>query len=87
MISNQTHIHSSKEVNDKDPKFEIGDIVRISKLKNTFSKDYVPNWSEEVFLIKKIEISVSWTYVISDLNGKEIAGTLYKKELQETNQK
>ena len=49
MIPN-TYINSSKEINDKDPKFKIGDIVRISKYKNIFSKDYVPNCPEEVFV-------------------------------------
>ena len=46
------YIDSSKEINNnKDPKFKIGDIVRISKYKNIFAKGYVPNWSEEVFVI------------------------------------
>ena len=70
-----------KEVND-DPKFKVGDHVRISKYKNIFAKGYTPNWSEEVFVIKKIKNTVPWTYVINDLNGKEIIGTFYEKELQ-----
>ena len=37
-----------KEVNNRDPKFKIGDLVRISKCKNIFAKGYTPNWSEEV---------------------------------------
>ena len=41
-------LHSSKEVNDKDPEFKVGDRVRISKYKNIFAKGYTPNWSEEV---------------------------------------
>ena len=41
--------------NDKDPKFEIGDYVRISKYKNIFAKSYAPNWSEEVFVISKVK--------------------------------
>ena len=80
-------LHSKKEVNDKDPKFKIGDHVRISKYKNIFAKGYMPNWSEEVFVIKKVKNTVAWTYVINDLNGKEIIGTFYEKELQKTNQK
>ena len=48
-----TYISSSKEINDKDAKFKIGDIVRISKYKNIFVKGYLPNWSEEIFVIKK----------------------------------
>ena len=49
-VKSSTYIDSSKEINDKDPKFKIGDIVRISKYKNIFAKGYVPNWSEEVFV-------------------------------------
>ena len=47
-----TYIESSKKINNKDPKFKIGDIVRISKYKNIFAKGYVPNWSDVVFVIK-----------------------------------
>ena len=79
-------LRSSKKVNDKDPKFKVGDHVKISKHKNTFAKGYTPNWSEEVFVIKKVKSTVPWTYVIHDLNGDEIIGTFYKKELQKTNQ-
>ena len=80
-------LHSKKEVNDKDPKFKVGDRVRISKYKNIFAKVYTPNWSEEVFIVNKIKNTVPWTNVINDLNGEEIKGTFYEKELQETNQK
>ena len=44
---------SSKEINEKETKFKIGDIVRISKYKNIFPRDYTPNWSKEVIVIKK----------------------------------
>ena len=56
--------------------------MRISKYKNIFAKGYTPNWSEEVFVIKKIP----WTYVIDDLNAEEITGTFYEKELQKIDQ-
>ena len=46
----------------------------------------MPNWSEEVFVVKRIKNTVPWTYVINDLNGKEIIGTFYEKELQHTSQ-
>ena len=82
-----TYIGSSKEINYQDPKFKIEDIFRKSKYKNIFAKGYVPDWPEEVFMIKKFKKTVPWTYVISDLKGKEIVGTFYKKELQKTNQK
>ena len=71
----------------KNPKFKVGDHVRISKYNNIFPKGYAPNWSEKIFVIKKIKNTVSWTYVISDLNGQEIVGSFYEKELQKTNQK
>ena len=64
-----------KEFDDKDPKFKVGDCVRISKYKNNFAKGYMPNWSEEVLVIKKVKNTVPWTYVINDLNDEESIGT------------
>ena len=72
--------------NAKDAKFKVGDRVKISKYKNIFAKGYVPNWFEEVFVISKVKNNVPRMYIISDLNGEEIDGTLYEKELQKTNQ-
>ena len=86
-VKDDTYIDSSKEVNDKDPKFQVGDHVRISKHKSIFAKGYTPNWSKEVFVISKIKNTVPWTYVVNDLNGEEIIETFYEKELQKTNQK
>ena len=85
-VKDNTYIDSNKKVDDKDPKFKVGDHVRISKYTNIFAKGYTPNWSEEVFVIKKVKNTVPWTYVINDLNGEEIIGTFYEKELQKTNQ-
>ena len=86
-VKDDTYIDFLKKVNDRDPKFKVGDHVRISKYKNVFAKGYTPNWSEEVFVISKIKNTVPWTYVINDLNGEESIGTFYEKELQNTNQK
>ena len=85
-VKDNTYINIDKEINNKDPKFKAGDRVRISKYKNNFAKGYTPNWSEEVFVIKKVKNTVPWTYVINDLNGEEITGTFYEKELQKANQ-
>ena len=52
--------------------------------KNIFAKGYTPSWSEEDFVIKKVKNTVPWTYVINDLNGDDIIGTFYEKELQRT---
>ena len=71
-VKDNTYIKIGKEVNDKDPKFKVGDHTRISKYKNIFAKGYTPNWSEEVFVIKKVKNIVPWTYVNNDLNSKEI---------------
>ena len=85
-VKDNAYIDFKKDVNDNNPKFKVGDHVRISKYKNIFAKGYTPNWSEEVFVIKKVKNTVPWTYVINDLNGEEIIGTFYEKELQKTNQ-
>ena len=82
-VKDNTYINIDKEINNKDPKFKVGDRVRISKYKNIFAKDYSPNWSEEVFVIKNVKNTVPWAY---DLNSEEITGTFYDKELQKVNQ-
>ena len=85
-VGDDSFAEYNEESNEKDPKFKIGDYVRVSKYKNIFAKGNTPNWSEEVFIIKRIENTVSWTYAISDLNGEEIVGSFYEKELQKTDQ-
>ena len=67
------YIGSSIEINDEDPKFKIGDIARISKYKNIFAKGYVSNWSQEVFVIKKVKNTVPRTSVASSLKDEEIS--------------
>ena len=81
-VKDNTYIDFGKEINDNDRKFKVGDHVRISKYKNIFAKGYIPNLSEEVYVIKKLKNTAPWTYVINDLNGVEITGTFYEKELQ-----
>ena len=85
-IKDNTYINFEKEVNNKDPKFKVGDYVKISKYKNIFAIGYMPNWPEEVFISSKIKNTVPWTYVINDLHGEKITDTFYEKELQKTNQ-
>ena len=85
-VKDNKYIDLAKDVNDNDPKFKVGDRVRISKYKNISSKGYTPNWSEEVFVIKKIKNTVPWTYVIDNLNGEEITGNICEKELQKIDQ-
>ena len=63
-------------------KLSIGDKVRISKFKRVFEKGYTPNWTREIFIIKKIITSNPTTYIIKDLDDEEIKGRFYEKELQ-----
>ena len=79
-VKDNTYISFKNKVNDKNLKLKVGDHVRISKYKNIFAKVYMPNWSEEIFFIKKNKNTVPWTYVINDLNGEEIIGTFYENE-------
>ena len=86
-VTDDSFVEYSEETNKKSPKFKVGDNVRISKYKNIFAKGYTPNWSEEVFVVNKVQNTVPWTYLINDLNGEEINDSFYEKELQKTNQK
>ena len=58
-----------KKLINKDPRFKVGDHVRISKYKNIFAKRFSPNWSEQVFVTKKVKNTVPRTYVINDLRS------------------
>ena len=86
-VNSSRYINFDKKNNKEGWKFNLSHHVSISKCKNIFAKGYAPNWSEEVFVIKKFKDTVPWTYILSDLIGKEIVGTSYEKELQKTNQK
>ena len=57
-MKSSIYIDSSKEYNDKDPKFKVGDNVRIWKYKKNFAKGYIPNWSKEAFVIKNFKNTV-----------------------------
>ena len=77
-VKSDSYAEYNEDSNEKDPKFKVGDHVRISKYKNIFH-----NWSE-AFVVTKIKNTVPWTYVISDLNDEPITGSFYEKELQKT---
>ena len=85
-VTSDSYAEYIEDSNEKDPKFKVGDHVRIPKYKNIFSKRYTPNQSEEDFIISKIKKTVPWTYVISDINGQPIAGSFYEKKWQKTTQ-
>ena len=93
-VKSDCYTEYNVDSNAKNAKFKIGDHVRISNYKNIFAKGYAPNWSAEVFVIKRAKITVPpdmWSYSltitnISGLSGEEIDGIFYEKELQKTNQ-
>ena len=71
----------------KNPKFSIGDKVRLSKYKRpVFDKGYTPNWTEEVFVVDKVMLTKPVTYRIVDLLGEKVEGSFYEKELQKAKQ-
>ena len=78
-VKSDSFAEYNEESNEKDPIFKVNDHVRILNYKNIFANGYAPNWSEEIFVVKKIKITVPWTNVIGDLNGEEIIGSFYKK--------
>ena len=85
-VTDDSYAEYNEDFNKKDPKFKVGDHVRISKYKNIFAKGYAPNWLEEVFVVSGIKNTVPWTYIVSELNGEEITGIFYEKELQKSSQ-
>ena len=86
-VTSDSYAEYNEDFNEKDPKFKVGDYVRISKYKIIFAKGYTQIWSEEFFVVSKIKKIIPQTYVISDLNGEPITGTSYEQGLQKTNQK
>ena len=68
------------------PKFKVGEKVRISKYKRKIFKGYTPNWTEEIFLVDKIQSTNPTTYRLKDLNNEEIQGSFYEPELLKAKQ-
>ena len=85
-ITDDSYAEYNEDFNKKDPRFNVGDHVKISKYKNIFAKGYAPNWSQEAFVVSKIKNAVPWTYVVRDLNGEGITGNFYETELRKTSQ-
>lgn len=63
-------------------KYDIGDVVRISKKSKSFSKGYLPNYNEEYFIIDRRAATVPPTYTLKDLNEETIIGSFYEAELE-----
>ena len=80
------NLNGKARTNPVEPKFSVGDEVRITKKKSNFEKGYTPRWTEEVFTVSQIQYTDPPTYKISDHHGEEIQGTFYEQEMQKTNQ-
>lgn len=76
----------SKHVRGK-VKFNVGDCVRISKLKGIFEKGYTANWSTELFTIDQVLPTSPVTYELRDFRGNKIEGCFYGQELQKAKHK
>lgn len=74
--------YDSLPIRKKRPKFKLGDFVRISKYKHVFEKGFTPNWTTEIFKINRIQDTDPITYLLVDLDGNDIKGTVYQQELQ-----
>ena len=80
-------VKSSKEINYQDPKSKISDIVRISKYENILAKGYVPNWSEEVFVIKKLKTLFRGHMLLVILKAKKVLESFTKKNSKKQTKK
>ena len=85
-VKTSTYIDIDLKNNNKDPKSEVRDHVRISKYNSIFAKGYTSIWFEKVFAIKEVKSNVPWTYVTNDFNGEKIVGKFHEKELHKPNQ-
>lgn len=61
--------------------FKVGDFVRLSKFKHAFAKGYTPNWTTEIFKIRKVQPTNPITYLLDDSEGNPIMGSIYGEEL------
>jgi hypothetical protein len=89
-VKNRLKVHKKlypeQEPQLSKPKFAVGDIVRISRLKDKFEKGYHPNWSEELLKVVKINDTSPRTYQIEALDGEPVVGSFYEQEMQKSKQ-
>ena len=78
-------LHGKESDKPIEFKFNVGDQVRISKMRQTFKKAYLASWMEEVFTITKHILHRPPVYKIADYEGEELEGTFYEQELQKVN--
>ncbi len=82
----QNTLDKTKPNMKNKPKFKVGDKVRISRTKAIFEKGYLPNWSEELYVVDKVQKTLPESYKLKDTLGELIEGSFYQQELQKSNQ-
>lgn len=76
-------VEASTSQSRRSAKFKVGDYVRLSKYRMLFDKAYTPNWTTEIFKIRKVQYQNDpITYLLNDYQNKEIKGSVYAEELQ-----
>lgn len=75
--------HRQRKLQRRHAKFKIGDYVRLSKYRMVFDKGYTPNWTTEIFTVRKVQYNTDpITYLLNDYQNREIKGSVYADELQ-----
>lgn len=75
--------HRQRKLQRRCAKFKIGDSVRLSKYRMVFDKGYTPNWTTEIFTVRKVQYNTDpITYLLNDYQNREIKGSVYAEELQ-----
>lgn len=74
-------VYSRIKIAEKNPKFKLGEHVRVSRTKGAFTKGYLPNWSTEIYTIRKVQLTNPTTYLLKDAENKNILGGFYEQEL------
>lgn len=72
-----------RRLHRRSAKFKVNDYVRLSKYRTVFEKGYTPNWTTEIFRIRKVQYNTDpITYLLADYQNREIKGSVYAEELQ-----
>src|SRR5207244_7392860 len=85
-IKNKKTNNKNRNIPKRKPKYKVADKVRISRIKGTFEKGYLPNWSEQIYIVDDVLKTTPVTYRIKDSLNESIKGSFYEQELQKTNQ-
>lgn len=76
-----------RRLHRRSAKFRVGDYVRLSKYRTVFEKGYTPNWTSEIFKIRKVQYNTDpITYLLDDYQNHEIKGSIYAEEIQPVKQ-